>query len=143
MKMYPAGRGEVQHRRAGGGCGAVATSVPGAVRWTDGAGVVWGSGSAARARGVGFGPRKRTLVAICKTSTSETPVDLLGRLQRRDPAGNKRGLHLADRIIDGDAIAFVEQFDGEDLAGSRRAILVGERQGDIKGQHLVGVPGER
>jgi hypothetical protein len=96
------------------------------------------------ARGVlGSALEREPWLHNAKHSLSTHHCHLTGRLQGRDPARHKRGLHLADRIIDGDAVAFVEQLDGVDLAGRRRALLVGERQGDVKGQHLVGIPGER
>jgi len=56
-------------------------------------------------------------------------------------AGNKRGLHLVDRIVNRHAGSFVEDLDAEDLAGRHGAVFVGTREGDIEGQDLVGIPG--
>jgi hypothetical protein len=55
-------------------------------------------------------------------------------------AGNKRGLHLVDCIVDRHAGSFVQDLDAEDLAGSHGAVFVGTREGDIEGQDLVGIP---
>jgi hypothetical protein len=65
-----------------------------------------------------------------------------GRLHRGDAAGDERRLHLAHRIVDRDAVAFVEDLHRIDLGGGSGAVLVGEGQGDVEGQDLIGVPGE-
>jgi hypothetical protein len=50
-------------------------------------------------------------------------------------------LHLGDGVVDGYAVAFVQDLDTEDLAGSGTSLFIGGGQGDVEGKDLVGVPG--
>ena len=62
-------------------------------------------------------------------------------LERGDGAGDEGRLHLADRVVDTHAVALVQDLDPEQLRRGGGAVLVGRGQGDVKGQDLVGVPG--
>jgi hypothetical protein len=57
-----------------------------------------------------------------------------------DRAGDKRCLHLADRIVDGDTGTFVQDLDAEDLRGCHGAVLIGSGKRDVEGKDLVAVP---
>jgi len=57
-------------------------------------------------------------------------------------AGDEGRLHLKHGVIDGGAEAFVEDLDAEQLAAGGGAVFVGCGHGDVKGQSLVGVPGQ-
>src|SRR5438270_6029826 len=63
-------------------------------------------------------------------------------LQGSDGLGHERGLLLDDGVIDGGAETLVEDLDPEQFGRSSGAVLVGAGNGDIKGQDLVGKPGE-
>jgi len=63
-------------------------------------------------------------------------------LQGSDGLGHERGLLLDDGVIDGSAETLVEDLDPEQFGRSSGAVLVGAGDGDIKGQDLVGEPGE-
>jgi hypothetical protein len=56
-------------------------------------------------------------------------------------AGHEGGLHFRHGVIDGSAVALVEDFHPEDLHGAAGAVLGGARQGHVEGQDRVGVPG--
>ncbi len=58
-----------------------------------------------------------------------------------DAAGDKGRLHLADRVVDTHAVAFVEDLDAVEIAGGG-AVLVGGGESDIEEQDLVAVPGQ-
>jgi len=73
---------------------------------------------------------------------AEAAIELAGHgHQGLDGAGDEGGLLFRDRVVDGDAEAFVEDFDAEDLGGLGLALFVVGHQGDVEGQDLVGVPG--
>lgn len=50
-------------------------------------------------------------------------------------------LHLGHGVVDGDAGAFVQDLDAEDLHGGSSSVFVRSGQGDVEGQDLIGVPG--
>jgi hypothetical protein len=56
-------------------------------------------------------------------------------------AGDEGRLHFADGVIDGDAPAFVEDLDTEDLCRTHGTVLVGATERDVEWQHLIGIPG--
>jgi hypothetical protein len=51
------------------------------------------------------------------------------------------GLLLEHGIIDREAEALVQDLDSEQFGRGGGAILVGAGAGDVKGRHLIGVPG--
>jgi hypothetical protein len=55
--------------------------------------------------------------------------------------GDEGRLHFADGVIDGDAPAFVEDLDTEDLGGTHGTVFVGSAERDVERQHLIGIPG--
>ncbi len=85
--------------------------------------------------GFSSGRRKRPSPA-----TNGAAPGRLHRLHRLDGAGDEGGLHFADRIVDGNALAFVEDLDAEDLGRAHGAVLVGAGEGDVEGQDLIAVP---
>ena len=62
-------------------------------------------------------------------------------IPRFNEAGDEGRLHLGDGIVDRDAGTFVQDLNTEDTHRGGRALLVDTLEGDIEGQHLVGVPG--
>ena len=64
------------------------------------------------------------------------------RLQGCDRAGDEGGLLLEHRVIDRGPEALVQNLNAEDLAAGGGAVFVGRGQVDVKGQDLVGVPGQ-
>ncbi len=76
--------------------------------------------------------------------TLATQVAAPGRghgLHGLDAAGDEGGLHLADGIVNRNALTFVEDLDAEDLGRAHRAVLVGAGEGHVEGQDLIAVPG--
>ncbi len=63
-------------------------------------------------------------------------------LQGQDGAGDKRTLLLEHRVIDRSTEAFVQDLDAEELGRGGRAVFVGGGDRDVKGQALIGVPGQ-
>jgi hypothetical protein len=62
-------------------------------------------------------------------------------ISRFNEAGDEGRLHLGDCVIDRDVGTFVQDLATEDTRRGGRALLVNALEGDIEGQHLVGVPG--
>jgi hypothetical protein len=101
-----------------------------------------GKGGRARGRNWSGGEKHLVIPPVHRDPAAEAAVELAGYgRERLDSAGDEGRLHLADGVVDGDAIAFVEDLDAEDLAGGSAALFVGGGQGDVEGQDLVGVPG--
>ena len=57
-----------------------------------------------------------------------------------DGACDKCRLHLADGIVDGDTLTFVEDFYAEDLGRAHGTVFVGAGEGDVERQDLIRVP---
>jgi len=62
--------------------------------------------------------------------------------QKADRAGDEGRLHLEHGVIDGRSEAFVQDLDPEQFRRSGGAVFVGRGHRDVKGQSLVGVPGQ-
>ena len=59
---------------------------------------------------------------------------------RLDCAGDKRRLHLADRVVDRDTGTFVQDLNAEDLRGCHGAVLIRAGERDVERQDLVAIP---
>jgi hypothetical protein len=69
-------------------------------------------------------------------------IQAADRLEGRDRAGDESRLHLEHGVIDRRSEAFVQDLDPEEFRGSGGAVFVGRGDRDVKGQSLIGVPGE-
>jgi hypothetical protein len=57
-------------------------------------------------------------------------------------AGDESRLHLKHGVIDRRSEAFVQDLHSEQFRRSGGAVFVGRGHGDVKGQSLVGIPGQ-
>ena len=76
------------------------------------------------------------------STTSFVRGDRAGPCSRARARGFVGQAGRKDLVVDGDAGAFVEDLDAEDLGGAHGAVLVGPGQGHVERQHLVGIPGD-
>ena len=76
------------------------------------------------------------------STTSFVRGDRAGPCSRARARGFVGQAGRKDLVVDGDAGAFVEDLDAEDLGGAHGAVLVSPGQGHVERQHLVGIPGD-